>query len=67
MVQISCWDWHPFTISSAPSDSFISFHIKACGGWTKTLCTLAQQGIAQRHAAPDLEASQPSSMRPEVL
>jgi len=60
-VQISCWDWHPFTISSAPSDRFISFHIKGCGGWTKALYTLAVEGIARRNDTSDLEASQATS------
>ena len=60
-LQISCWDWHPFTISSAPLDKFISFHIKVCGGWTRALHTLAMEGIAKCCDSSDLEASQATS------
>ncbi|TDH65052.1 uncharacterized protein CCR75_009728 [Bremia lactucae] len=34
---ISSHEWHPFTISSAPGDNYISVHIRACGDWTKAL------------------------------
>lgn len=32
---ISPWEWHPFSLTSAPSDDFISFHIGAAGGTVK--------------------------------
>lgn len=30
----SHFQWHPFTITSAPEDDFISVHIRAVGDWT---------------------------------
>ncbi|KAI2796466.1 NADPH oxidase 5 [Blomia tropicalis] len=30
-------EWHPFTISSAPEDEFITIHIRAVGEWTNRL------------------------------
>ncbi|KAK4054371.1 hypothetical protein OIO90_003604 [Microbotryomycetes sp. JL221] len=35
--NVSKWQWHPFTISSAPGDAFISIHIRQVGDWTRTL------------------------------
>ena len=38
--SLSRLEWHPFTISSAPADPFLMFHIKARGGYRvqKLLC-----------------------------
>ena len=36
--SIAKYEWHPFSISSAPEKSdFIWLHIKACGNWTRRL------------------------------
>ncbi|GAA5988272.1 hypothetical protein JCM5350_002838 [Sporobolomyces pararoseus] len=35
--DVSKLQWHPFTISSAPDDPFISVHIRLVGDWTKDL------------------------------
>lgn len=32
--EISSFEWHPFTITSAPEDPFVSLHIKSAGDWT---------------------------------
>lgn len=37
--QISFFEWHPFTITSAPSDSYLSVHIRCEGDWTSRLQT----------------------------
>ncbi|TRY63718.1 hypothetical protein TCAL_03645, partial [Tigriopus californicus] len=35
---ISKFEWHPFTISSAPEEKdVLTLHIRSLGGWTKTL------------------------------
>ncbi|GAA5874052.1 hypothetical protein JCM3774_001594 [Rhodotorula dairenensis] len=34
---ISPFQWHPFTISSAPDDPYISVHVRQIGDWTKEL------------------------------
>ena len=34
---ISFAEWHPFTITSVPSDNFIMFHIQSAGDWTAKL------------------------------
>jgi NADPH oxidase len=35
--EVSKFQWHPFTISSAPEDPFISVHIRQVGDFTRAL------------------------------
>jgi len=35
--EISKWQWHPFTITSAPEDPYVSVHIRQVGDWTRGL------------------------------
>ena len=35
--EVSSFEWHPFTITSAPEDEFVSIHIKVLGDWTGDL------------------------------
>jgi len=45
----SRWQWHPFTVTSAPQDPFVSVHVHACGDWTERLAALVgdgSQGVA---------------------
>jgi predicted ferric reductase len=37
---VSNWEWHPFTISSAPEESFLSCHMKCVGDFTKSVARL---------------------------
>ncbi|XP_043719055.1 respiratory burst oxidase homolog protein E [Telopea speciosissima] len=34
---ISPFEWHPFSITSAPDDNYISVHIRSVGDWTQEL------------------------------
>jgi respiratory burst oxidase len=34
---ISPFEWHPFSITSAPGDDYISVHIQTRGDWTQEL------------------------------
>lgn len=36
-AAVSPFQWHPFSIMSAPEDDYISVHIKTLGDWTKEL------------------------------
>ncbi|XP_004230232.1 respiratory burst oxidase homolog protein B [Solanum lycopersicum] len=38
--DVSSFQWHPFTISSAPGDDYLSVHIRTLGDWTSQLKTL---------------------------
>ncbi|XP_022146260.1 putative respiratory burst oxidase homolog protein H [Momordica charantia] len=35
--DISKFEWHPFSITSAPGDDYLSVHIRAVGDWTREL------------------------------
>ncbi|MBW0475884.1 hypothetical protein O181_015599 [Austropuccinia psidii MF-1] len=37
VAEVSKWQWHPFTISSAPDDPYISIHIRQVGDFTKAV------------------------------
>jgi NADPH oxidase 2 len=32
--EVSYFQWHPFTLTSAPEEDFISVHIRVAGDWT---------------------------------
>ncbi|XP_055960251.1 putative respiratory burst oxidase homolog protein H [Mercurialis annua] len=35
--DISKYEWHPFSITSAPGDNYLSVHIRTLGDWTREL------------------------------
>ncbi|KAF8115570.1 hypothetical protein N665_0025s0038 [Sinapis alba] len=35
--EVSSLEWHPFSITSAPGDDYLSVHIRVLGDWTKQL------------------------------
>ncbi|CAN6471109.1 unnamed protein product [Victoria cruziana] len=38
--DVSPFEWHPFSITSAPGDDYLSVHIRTSGDWTEALKTL---------------------------
>jgi respiratory burst oxidase len=32
--KVSCLEWHPFTLTSAPCEDYIEFHFRRAGDWT---------------------------------
>ncbi|CAJ1058866.1 NADPH oxidase 1 [Xyrichtys novacula] len=40
---ISQLEWHPFTMTSAPEEDFLSIHIRSAGDWTDKLISIMQQ------------------------
>jgi len=46
--SISRFEWHPFTLTSAPNESELKFHIAAVGDWTKKLYDLFPKGWQDR-------------------
>ena len=36
--EVSFLQWHPFTITSAPEEGFVSVHIRVVGWWTRQFC-----------------------------
>ncbi|KAK9705667.1 hypothetical protein RND81_07G074700 [Saponaria officinalis] len=41
---ISKFEWHPFSITSAPGDNYLSVHIQAVGDWTRELRRVLTEG-----------------------
>ena len=37
--EVSIWQYHPFTLTSAPEEDYISVHVRAVGNFTKALAT----------------------------
>ncbi|KAF9286031.1 hypothetical protein BGZ68_003302 [Mortierella alpina] len=35
--EVSLWQWHPFTLTSAPEEDYISIHMRVVGDFTKEL------------------------------
>ncbi|KAF8641096.1 hypothetical protein AX17_000739 [Amanita inopinata Kibby_2008] len=35
--EVSRWQWHPFTITSAPEDPYVSVHVRQVGDFTRAL------------------------------
>ena len=33
--ELAKFQWHPFTLTSAPGDDYLSVHVRAAGDWTK--------------------------------
>ncbi|KAG7376295.1 NADPH oxidase 4 [Phytophthora pseudosyringae] len=48
---ISKYEWHPFTISSAPEDKFLSLHVQRAGDWTGALYNRLDQLHTQHEAS----------------
>ncbi|RAW37430.1 hypothetical protein PC110_g6314 [Phytophthora cactorum] len=51
---ISSHEWHPFTISSAPGDNYISVHIRVCGDWTQALGRVISDCHERKVLYPDI-------------
>ncbi|GFP84726.1 respiratory burst oxidase homolog protein c [Phtheirospermum japonicum] len=39
-AAVSPFEWHPFSITSAPRDDYVSVHIRTLGDWTRQLKTV---------------------------
>jgi NADPH oxidase len=58
--DVSRWQWHPFTITSAPEDPYVSVHIRQVGDWTQGLGERVGAGpsVIQALTAAALKASE---------
>ncbi|KAF7836832.1 respiratory burst oxidase-like protein E [Senna tora] len=48
--KISPFEWHPFSITSAPGDDYLSVHIRTVGDWTQELKQLFTEDKSPRRA-----------------
>ncbi|KAM9977818.1 hypothetical protein ACTFIR_011692 [Dictyostelium discoideum] len=56
--SIAYHEWHPFTITSAPDDPFISVHINIVGNWTRKLFKLLNPDNKLGLIQEDLKSTQ---------
>jgi len=64
--EVSAFEWHPFTITSAPNDPYISIHIRQVGDWTTKLGDILgcnRKDIGDTEQAIALTASQMPTLR----
>ena len=41
--ELSAWEWHPFSLSSAPHEPVVTIHVRVAGDWTMALHKLAMK------------------------
>lgn len=46
--KISSFEWHPFSITSAPDDPFLSVHIRTLGDWTAEMKKIFSEALGGR-------------------
>jgi len=46
LPAISIFEWHPFTLTSAPEDGFLQVHIRSAGDWTQNAIRLFKENQA---------------------
>ncbi|KAL5057870.1 hypothetical protein RYX36_029474 [Vicia faba] len=50
--DISSYEWHPFSITSAPGDDYLSVHIRTLGDWTTELRNIFAKACEPESAQP---------------
>jgi NADPH oxidase len=48
--EVSYWQWHPFTLTSAPEEDYLSVHIRMVGDFTKALGKALGAEVRERGA-----------------
>jgi len=69
--MISPFEWHPFSITSAPGDDYLSVHIRTNGDWTQELKRIFVENyfsphLNRRASFSELGAAEPRSL-PKLL
>ncbi|OMO67594.1 Calcium-binding EF-hand [Corchorus capsularis] len=60
--DVSKFEWHPFSITSAPKDDYLSVHIRTLGDWTKEL----REHFQKVCEPPTVEAKRGNLLRMET-
>eukprot|EP00249_Psilotum_nudum_P005662 c19098_g1_i1 orf=749-3586(-) len=65
--EISPFEWHPFSITSAPGDDYISVHIRTVGDWTlemkRVFSEIMEPSVAGKSGLLRVEDSQGDTSR----
>ncbi|KAJ8082261.1 hypothetical protein PM082_008109 [Marasmius tenuissimus] len=72
--EVSYFQWHPFTLTSAPEEDYLSVHIRVVGDFTRALaqsvgCNFGQEGVrsSQVVAPPDDNNLRLNPVLPRVM
>ncbi|XP_062204742.1 respiratory burst oxidase homolog protein B-like [Phragmites australis] len=75
--EVSPFEWHPFTITSAPGDDYLSMHIRCRGDWTTSFRALfsqvcrppavGQSGLLRADFTSPMAPPQSASKLPKLL
>nr|ACF05504.2 respiratory burst oxidase-like protein [Citrullus colocynthis] len=72
--DVSPFEWHPFSITSAPEDNYLSVHIRTLGDWTRQLktvfsevCQPPQAGKSGLLRAEFVQGGAPNPKFPKIL
>lgn len=57
--KASFFEWHPFTLTSAPDDIYFSVHIRAVGDWTRKVSQLFINDSNANENLPDISIDGP--------
>ncbi|CAA6663434.1 unnamed protein product [Spirodela intermedia] len=67
-ATVSPFQWHPFSITSAPGDDYLSIHIRTVGDWTSQLravfCEACQPAMADQSGLLRADLAQAPHRRP---
>ncbi|XP_054806051.1 respiratory burst oxidase homolog protein C-like [Prosopis cineraria] len=73
-AAVSPFEWHPFSITSAPGDDYLSVHIRTAGDWTRSLkakfseaCRPPPNGMSGLLRAECMQGDSNPSSLPKVL
>ncbi|XP_057421995.1 respiratory burst oxidase homolog protein C-like [Lotus japonicus] len=73
-AAVSPFEWHPFSITSAPGDDYLSVHIRTLGDWTRSLrvkfsesCVPPTHGKSGLLRAECMQGDSSPSTLPKVL
>eukprot|EP00210_Caulerpa_lentillifera_P004672 g4457.t1 len=65
--QLSRFEWHPFTLTSSPGDSYLSVHIRAAGDWTQALYSTVEEHCKSGEDLESIGKDSPTSLGGSVF
>ncbi|XP_030960173.1 respiratory burst oxidase homolog protein B-like [Quercus lobata] len=63
---VSSFEWHPFSITSAPGDDYLSIHIRTLGDWTSQLKAIFSKVCQPPSDVSDLSDSAQDNNKPRM-
>ncbi|EAU83948.1 NADPH oxidase isoform 2 [Coprinopsis cinerea okayama7 len=64
--EISYFQWHPFTLTSAPEEDFISVHIRVAGDWTTAFSKALGCDFERKKKGDDGAVAKPAAVPPPI-